>query len=87
VLNRPWRVIQQAGNRASAQFQASVDDAKLLEHWQPTSASRPTIKLSENSLITDYTIENPDSKPCPLLSERTRIFGFRWGEPTAPSAV
>lgn len=66
VLNRPWRVTHHAGNRATAQFQGSVDDAKLLEHWPADFRITADYQVAGNSLITDYTIENPDSKPLPF---------------------
>src|SRR3954467_7920423 len=33
VFNRPWRVAEQTASRVVGEFQASIDDTKILEHW------------------------------------------------------
>src|SRR5207302_10517553 len=66
VLNRPWRVTQQAGNRAIGQFQASVDDASILKRWPADFRMTADYQLSGNTLVAAYTIENPDTKPLPF---------------------
>ena len=48
------------------QFQASVDDAALIKHWPADfQPSRPIIRWWA-ALVTDYTIDNPDSNPLPF---------------------
>jgi aldose 1-epimerase len=66
VLNRPWRVTHQTSNRATGQFQASLDDAALLEHWPADFRITADYQLRGNSLVTGYMIENPDTRPLPF---------------------
>ncbi len=66
VINRPWRVTRHEGNRATGQFQASVDDPALLEHWPADFRITADYQLRGNVLVTDYAIENPDTRPLPF---------------------
>ncbi len=66
VINRPWRVAQQAEHRASGQFQASVDDRTVLEHWPADFRITADYYFADGALVSEFLIENPDSKPLPF---------------------
>ncbi len=66
VIDRPWRVIDQRDDRVRGQFQASVDEAQLLEHWPADFRITAEYRLDGNQLISEFTIENPDTKPLPF---------------------
>lgn len=65
VLNRPWRVIEQAGNRVVGEFHASLDEPALLEQWPADFRIRIAYEIGPTSLSCDITIANPDDKPLP----------------------
>ena len=68
VLTRPWRVLEQAGHRVVGQFQASVDDPRLLRCWPADFRITVTYELAGQALRTTCRIENPDQRvlPCGL---------------------
>jgi aldose 1-epimerase len=66
VINRPWRVLKQTGDRVKAQFQASLDDASLLAHWPADFRITAEYQLTGGSLVSLFTIENPDTRPLPF---------------------
>lgn len=66
VINRPWRVTHHSGNRASGVFQASQDEPALLKHWPADFRIMADYQVTGNKLLSDYHIENPDSKPLPF---------------------
>jgi aldose 1-epimerase len=66
VIDRPWRVTRREANRAVGQFQASVDDPKLVEHWPADFRITADYQVAGRSLIAEYTIENPDKRPLPF---------------------
>ena len=66
VINRPWRVTHHAGNRATGQFQASLDDASLLKHWPADFRITADYQLNGNTLVSEFLIENPDTRPLPF---------------------
>ena len=65
VLNRPWRVIESAGNYVVGQFQASIDDAQLLKHWPAAFRITVRYELEGTTLCSVLRIENPDDRPLP----------------------
>jgi aldose 1-epimerase len=65
VHARPWRVIEQSAQRVVGQFQASADDAKLLECWPADFRITATYELTGSSLSAHFRIENPDQQPLP----------------------
>lgn len=66
VLNRPWRVIEQAAHRVVGQFQASLDDPALLQAWPADFRLTATYELAGTSLSSTFLIENPDQRPLPF---------------------
>ncbi len=66
VLNRPWRVLEQSGCRVVGQFQASVDDPRLLDKWPADFRMTATYELSGAALSSSFLIENPDERPLPF---------------------
>jgi aldose 1-epimerase len=68
VLTRPWRVLEQTGTRVVGQFQASVDDARLMTCWPADFRITVTYELAGNALRTACRLENPDQRvlPCAL---------------------
>ena len=65
VLNRPWRIVEQAESKVVGQFQASVDDASILEQWPADFRITATYEIAGNTLRSAFLIENPDDKPLP----------------------
>lgn len=65
VHERPWRVIEQEPARLVAEFQASVDDAQLLNHWPADFRITATYQVQGNCLSSNFVLENPDSHPLP----------------------
>jgi aldose 1-epimerase len=66
VIGRPWRVTHQAGDRVTGQFQASRDDVSLLKHWPADFRITADYQLVGNALVSEFLIENPDTKPLPF---------------------
>jgi aldose 1-epimerase len=66
ALSRPWRVIEQGENRVVGQFHAWRDDPALKNRWPADFRITAEYRLSGNSLLADYRIENPCdvSLPC-----------------------
>ena len=65
VLNRPWRVLEQAENRVVGEFHASVDEPALLSQWPSDFRIRLAYQIDPTSLTCDITIDNPDDTPLP----------------------
>ncbi len=66
VINRPWRVTQQSASRVVGQFQASIDDPSVLAHWPADFRITADYQLAGATLTSEFTIENPDSRPLPF---------------------
>lgn len=66
VLARPWRVLEQSTRRAVGQFQASIDDPRLLDMWPADFRITATYELSGTALRSSFLIENPDTRPLPF---------------------
>ncbi len=65
VLTRPWRVIEQEPQRVVGQFQASVDEPRLLDCWPADFCVTATYQLAGHTLRSSFVVENPDDKPLP----------------------
>jgi aldose 1-epimerase len=66
VFTRPWRVVDRRSQQATAEFQASRDDASLLEHWPADFRIRASYQLGPNRLRLEIEITNPDNRPLPF---------------------
>ncbi len=66
VLNRPWRVLQQTEARVVGQFQASVDEPKLLDCWPADFCITATYELEGRTLSSTFSVENPCDRPLPF---------------------
>jgi aldose 1-epimerase len=65
VLNRPWRVVEQTSARLVGEFQASVDDAAILEHWPADFLIRVSYEVRGRELLTGIHYENTGKSPLP----------------------
>jgi aldose 1-epimerase len=65
VFSRPWRVIEQNGNRVVGEFQASVDDPKILDHWPADFLLRVSYEVRGHELVSDIRYENTGDGPLP----------------------
>jgi aldose 1-epimerase len=65
VHNRPWRLVEQSGNRVVGEFQASVDDASILERWPADFLIRASHELRGWELVTTVRYENCGDGPLP----------------------
>ena len=66
VLARPWRVLQQAGAEVTGQFQASIDEPKLLDCWPADFRITATYRFVRGALSSVFNIENPGDQPLPF---------------------
>jgi aldose 1-epimerase len=65
VINRPWRVVEQSAARVVGEFQASRDDATILQHWPADFRIRVSYEVRGRQLISDIEYENTGSGPLP----------------------
>ncbi len=65
VLNRPWRVVEKTDSRVVGEFQASVDDAKILDHWPADFLLRVSYEVRGRELLSDIHYENTGDGPLP----------------------
>lgn len=87
VLNRPWRVIEQSASRVVGQFQASVDDLKLLDQWPADFCVTGTYELIGNRLASTFVFENPDDKALPCGFGTHPYFRLPLGGTSSESCV
>ena len=87
VISRPWRVIKHESDRVVGQFQASVDDPTILPHWPADFRITCEYRVEGNTLVGDYTIENPDSKPLPFGFGTHAYFRLPLGGESAEDCV
>ena len=65
VINRPWRVIEQADNRVVGEFHAAVDDPALLSQYPSDFRIRMRYEIGASSLASEITVDNPGDRPLP----------------------
>lgn len=65
VHNRPWRLVDQSGNRVVGEFQASVDDPTVLDRWPADFLIRVAHELRGRELVTEVHYENCGDGPLP----------------------
>jgi aldose 1-epimerase len=65
VFNRPWRTIDQSAARVVAEFQASVDDASILERWPSDFRIQLSYEVRGCELVSDIRYENTGNGPLP----------------------
>ncbi|MAV33900.1 MAG: aldose epimerase [Planctomycetaceae bacterium] len=65
VIDRPWRVLDQAENRLVGQFQASIDEPSLLDCWPADFRITASYRVHGSALMGHFLIENPDDRPLP----------------------
>jgi aldose 1-epimerase len=65
VLNRPWRVVEQSESRVLGEFQAAVDDAKILEQWPSDFRIRVSYEVRECELLSEIHYENTGKSALP----------------------
>jgi aldose 1-epimerase len=65
VYDRPWRVVNQSGQRVVGEFQASVDDATILARWPADFRIRVSYEVRARELISEVRYENMGSTPLP----------------------
>lgn len=58
VFNRPWRVVDQTESRVKAEFQASVDDETVLNHWPSDFCIRASYEVRVGELVFEAEWEN-----------------------------
>lgn len=66
LLDRPWRVTEQSERHVVAEFQASLDDATLLEQWPADFKVTASYTLHNGRLMFSVLVENPDTRPLPF---------------------
>ena len=66
VIDRPWRVMDQSGTRVVGQFQASVDEPRLLDHWPADFSITVAYELVGHALTSEVRIENASDDVLPF---------------------
>lgn len=87
VFNRPWRVIEQAPDRVVGQFQASIDDESILQHWPADFRITAQYRIAGRTLSSEFSIENPDAKPLPFAFGTHAYFRVPLGGRSADDCV
>lgn len=65
VFDRPWRVVEQGGDRAVGQFRLSVDAADRRHLWPADFLIEVGYNLQEQGLRCEIRVFNPDTVPLP----------------------
>jgi aldose 1-epimerase len=65
VYNRPWRVVEQGGARVVGEFQASKDDASILNRWPADFRIRVAYAVRGCELVSHVRYENMGDCPLP----------------------
>ncbi len=65
VLSRPWRVVEQTPARVVGEFQASIDDASILERWPSDFRIRVSYEVRGHELLSNIRFENTGDGPLP----------------------
>lgn len=58
VYTRPWRVAARTTSRLVGEFQASIDDPRILEHWPSDFYVRVSYEVRGRQLLSDVYYEN-----------------------------
>jgi aldose 1-epimerase len=65
VHKRPWRIVEQRPDKIVGEFQASVDDATLLERWPSDFRIRVSYQVRGRELLSEINFENVGQGPLP----------------------
>jgi aldose 1-epimerase len=65
AFNRPWRVVEQDSARIAGEFQASVDDASILDRWPADFRIRASYEVCGRQLVSHIEYENTSDGPLP----------------------
>jgi aldose 1-epimerase len=65
VFNRPWRIVEQFSSRLAGEFQASVDDPTILEHWPSDFRIQVSYEVTGRELRSEIRYENTGTRPLP----------------------
>ncbi|MCI0335313.1 MAG: aldose 1-epimerase [Planctomycetes bacterium] len=65
VYTRPWRVAEQTGARVVGEFQASIDDPSILEHWPADFRLRVSYEVRGRELVSEIQYENAGDRRLP----------------------
>jgi aldose 1-epimerase len=87
VHQRPWRVLAHDPARLVGQFQASVDDPSLLQHWPTDFRITATYQVQGTCLSSSFLLENPDDHPLPCGFGTHPYFALGLGSGTADHCV
>jgi aldose 1-epimerase len=80
VLNRPWRVVDQSGARVVGEFHASVDDARILEHWPSDFRIRVSYEVRGRELLSEIHYANTGNGALPCGFGTHAYFRLPLGE-------
>jgi aldose 1-epimerase len=65
VINRPWRVVEQSDARVVGEFQASIDDSMILDHWPSDFRIRVSYEVRGRELLSEIRYENTGNGALP----------------------
>lgn len=66
VHKRPWRVVEQSKSRVVGEFQASIDDASILDRWPSDFRICVSYEVRGRELLSDIRCENTGDSPLPF---------------------
>jgi aldose 1-epimerase len=67
VMRRPWRVVDEDDDHATAEFQASIDDPSLLDEWPADFKISVTYRVAGPELRAEFTVSNPSERRLPFV--------------------
>jgi aldose 1-epimerase len=66
VLGRPWKVIEQGANRVVGRLHAAEQAPELLDKWPADFQLTVEYELQGNTLVSRFSVANPDVRPLPF---------------------
>ncbi len=84
VHKRPWRIVDERPERVVGEFQASVDDASILERWPSDFRIRVSYEVRGRELVSDVRFENAGDGPLPCGFGTHSYFRLPLAEGAAP---
>jgi len=63
---RPWRLVEESSSHAVGEFHAFRDDPSLKARWPADFRISAEYRFAGNSLLAEYTIDNPGDVPLPF---------------------
>ena len=66
VLSRPWRITDRGESHVRGEFQASIDEPRLLERWPADFRIAVTYRVASDELTCEVTVMAAGKQPLPF---------------------